>query len=622
MAGRNDPHKGGKKNSAADQEQEEEVEVEAKEPERDRRQDQLGNQAIASMIGAGLGTADGGGGGAGLAMRQADVEQEGVDYGGDDEPDTTDINFEEALFAEAWRPRTRKSEQKARFAEAMPDDDLPPVDTNWVAAVRRAPAPSLQAARGIEALVQPSSEVVAQSLAQWIDRSFAWGQKTVLWRCLAHTVLPPAPGTVDPFGRVLPTRARGGAIAVAALLASATLRADATPATGALMLFDLELRARQRRMMAHADAAIDLFAGSLPYAAKLFEVQAPSHGARLRPRQPNEDAVHVILEALLTLTDLVDPMGLLPVLSDDDEGEDEDDPLGIQAVIEAHTGGKAPPAHRDAAVKAAERLAEQAAIGRVQGGAVATVVAEVADLWVAGPPRRELLHALTTHDQRVQEVLTLLVDIARAATTGQVGPAGLSRGLKRAATAMRRDRHELIATLAHAAGSVLPEGAVVYPPRPVPDDPLSDAWADGRPVGAISWLEATLHGWERAAAVTLTKLGAGELGLGDEIAALCSDSPPEFRDPLEILRDAAMLYEGRPDAIDPGPRAARGLACRNGLLVAEAAITTLEAQIARGELGPAEAHRATVGSQLYHLGSHAGFALLARWSPPEEDEAS
>jgi hypothetical protein len=619
VAGRNDPHKGGKKNSAADQEQDEDVEVESKEPERDRRQDQLGNQAVAAMISSGFGAADGGAGGGGgaMAMRQADErEQEGVDYGGDDDPEPADVRFEEALFAEAWKPRTKKSEQKARFAESMPDDDLPPEDGAWVRAVRAAPAPRVQASSGVEALVQPSTEVVSTSLTEWMGRAFEWGTRSIVWRCLEHAVLPTAPGLVDPHGRVLPSRVRGGAIAVAALLDSPTLRADADPTTGALLLMDLELRARRRRMVAHADAAIALFENSLPYALALFEARAPRATARLRPRNPSDHAVHTMLEALQTLLDLVDPVGLLPVLSEEEEEED-DDPLGLQAILDENAGGKPPPAHQEAAIKAAERLAEQAAIGRVQAAAAAAVVAEVADLWIAGPPRAALASTLATHDERVQETLTLLVDIARAAKMGQVGAIGLGRGLKRAAKAMRQHRHELSHSMARAAASVLPEGAIVAPLQQVPEDPLWESWADGRPLMAIPWLQATLEGWERDTAIALTRLAAGQLQAADTLSALASDAPPALADPLQILRDAALLQEGRTGEVDPSSRGARGLSSRNGLLVAEAALTTMEALVAQGDLAAAEAHRATVGTQLYHLGSQSGFSLLARWSPPD-----
>ncbi|TNE90633.1 MAG: hypothetical protein EP330_07725 [Deltaproteobacteria bacterium] len=216
--------------------------------------------------------------------------------------------------------------------------------------------------------------------------------------------------------------------------------------------------------------------------------------------------------------------------------------------------------------------------------------------------------------------MALLVDIARAAQMGQVGPKGLTRGLSRAAKAIDEQRRGTTRALATAAASALPEGARLVPPQPVPEDPLWEAWADQRPLDALPWLASSLTGWERDAAIALTRLGAGELGLADELAALCPEAPAPFVAPLAILRDAALLYEDRASEVDTRARAERALETRNGLLLAEAAITQMEAQVRLGDLAAAETHRATVGKQLYHLGAYAGFSLLARWSPPDTDD--
>ncbi|MCO4744018.1 MAG: hypothetical protein KC912_04470 [Proteobacteria bacterium] len=560
----------------------------------------------------------GGGGGAGLAMRTSTAEKEGVDYGGDDDAAPADVPFEEALMAEAWRPRTRKSEQRQRFTESMPEDDLPDEDEDWVQAIRSAPAPQTHSSSAIDALIQPTAEVVASSLADWARGAFAWGPTDLVWRTLAHAITPAAPSLVDPHGRVLLSRARAGAIGIHALLASPTLADASDPASSGLVVFDLELRARRRRLIAHASSAGDQFEGSLPIALGLYDARAPQQAQRRRPHPAGPEAVAVLRQAVSDLVDLIHPIALVPKLAQiaGSQEEEEDDPLGIAALIAEHTGGAKPPPHRGAAVKAAERLAEQCALGRVQLASAAVVIGEVANRWTVGPPHPALRAALAQLDADVGDSLGLLVEIARAAQTGAVGPKGLEAGFKRAAKRIHAQNQRAIDALASAAASVLSPGAHLTLPPVQEPDPLVDAWAEGRALDAIPWLSTKLDGWELEAAALLTRIAAGKLGLADELARVGSAAPSSFGPCFDVLRDAALISESRHDEVDPLPRAHEATQRRNGLVFAEASLTRMETRLHAEDWADAEHARTQAGVQLYHMGAYAGFSLLARWSPP------
>ena len=136
---------------------------------------------------------------------------------------------------------------------------------------------------------------------------------------------------------------------------------------------------------------------------------------------------------------------------------------------------------------------------------------------------------------------------------------------------------------------------------------------------ALPWLAEELSGWERDFACALLCLGCGQLDQGDRFNQLCAAAPASFASICDMIRDAAMLREGRAAEADTTRRAQKARELRNGLGLAEAALSAVEAAWNQEHHEQAETLRLSEGRWLYHHGGVPGVSLLARWSPLRED---
>lgn len=631
MARRNDPDdrkavlrgdRGADKRVEQEQEQEQEVEKDPEALETARMQNQYGNAAIAALV-----NSETAGAGAGIEIepaKRADEEQEvAQDFGG--EPDPADPGLTELDLTRSWNPGTTYPTDRPKFVEPMPDDELPPEDRVFIEAVSRRAAPKLPPSTGLDALLQPSPEVLAATLRGFTRGVLRLCGASADRRALAMLAHRSAPLLQDADGRVLVARARVAALAACALMRSPVLGGDA--ATAATVDFLLELEGREHRVK----AARARLGGpeELPLAGKLFTSLVGEPAGRVRPARLPGPATGAFVAAARAMLALDDPEGLVPELRDPaGEADDPDDALGLDAVLVAMTGGPRDPAEAvyRAGVQAAERLAAAATQTRVRFAGVAFATAETARLWSAGAPNETLYAVCRALDDDTAAVLTLLLEIARAAQKRAVPARGLRNGLLRAARSLEQARAQAIERLSQVAGGILPGAGRLGPMDAAPADALAAAWADGNPVAALDALAAEPDGVARDAAIAFSRLATAEDAdaIRAELRALrrrAADAPYLWAATGTALA-ACALRAGDPDeaARLGAEQRAFAVARRNGVLLADGAIAEMEAHVTRGEADAAFALRLEAGAAAWHLGARGALTLLARWAPRGGEE--
>jgi hypothetical protein len=618
--------------SASDQEQEQELETqteqEGQEQEHSRSQNQLGNAAVADML-ASRNKPDGHGadqGGGKLAQEASGSEKQGSEFGGDDDPvevDTVTI----AELAAAWNPTTKKKEDRPAFLEAMPSDDLPPEDQAWLQSLRTLRAPDLPDVDFPDGLLQPSDLAVTGSLGPWAREVGRWLDPRLEHRCLSQTIAKPPPCIHDPGGRVIFSRARVAALASWGLLDTDLLSSGADVSTTAFLDFTLETASGARRVHEATRHVLEL-ENKLPRASTMLAELLPRDGRTVKAMPLPPAATARIIAVLTDLT------GLEPVLAPSlvlgsVTVDPDDDPLGLDAVIEQHTGGRADPEEPvfHAAVQGAERLAGACARTRVAFVGAALATGDACLGWSTGIPT-ETLASLAAHlDERVQTILQLLVEVARAAKRRSVPPRGLANGLKRATRQLEQIRKASFGALSQVAGAVIP-GSPSVPdlPSSAPDDPLTAAWLDGRPREALPWLESLPHGYAQATAVALVRCSSGMppaqlIAPLLAAATLCEDAGrSHVARALETLAGPCMIWADAPeDALKLARRHLQlGKARRNGSVIASAALLACEAHLMAGRPDEAQAVRTDAGLWCWHIGAYGPLSLLARVRPAEE----
>jgi hypothetical protein len=635
MAGRFDQKKQGPARPGADQDAQKDQEQEkdqeqTQEQEQTRSHNTIGNQALAAMMStradpATLGT-EGGGGGRSVRRRK-EPEQDGVDYGGDGDIDDVPLSLED--LTASWNPGIRKSEDRPRYVEPMPDDDLPPEDAAWLDAVRDAPhSGPLPRIDTIDALLQPSPATVARSMAGWSRAAGRWASPTLAWRAVAHMLDHPTPILQDPHARVLPARTAVAALASCLLAESPPVRTNPTLETGALIEFCLELEGRAHRV-ANVIESLDDQRARLPRARDLVSRRLPAGGApirRIEAAPGDHAALCAALDALVRWEPLEDNV---PPLRPDAPVEDEDDPLGLDRFLVEELGG---PRDVDAelyqaGLQAAERLASAASLTRIRWSAAAVLVGEVAALW-SGAPVDTLVDLAAQLDEEVDGALKLLLEVARACQKKTVPPRGVHNGLRRGARQLDALRTKAISELALVCAALLPGRAGTAPPPVLRPDPLSQAFDAGHPAEAAPWLASLPADLDRDAALLLTRAAAGVAPEALDAPshavrerALREIPPGPLTTALTIVRAHVAHHLGALDEATDLGAAIRvvGRARRNGLLIAEGAMIVMEASVAADRLDEAERVRLEAGRTCLDLGAWGALSLLARWAPPEPE---
>jgi len=616
----------------AEQEQEEQLEqqVEAEqeqEQQRDTQQDQLGNQGVAAMLG--IPSVKPGSAGLGISIGDRDEELIGdLDYGGDDDDVPVDGPLTLRDLTRQWNKGTKRGRDITAFTEPMPAEDLPPEDDALADAIRRAPAPDLPATEALDPLLQPNPAVVAGDMGPWIREALRWSGRGLVPRTVGRMVGPAAPALLDPHGRVLFARARVGALCSLLVLDGPVLREAPTPAVTAFVDLCLEL-AGQRPTIHAVWWRAQQAQLKLPVGAEIARRElAGRRTGRGRRAELPETVGHHLGVVLRDLIDLPSAKTLVPHVPEVPVYEaDEDDPLGLDDVLAEHTGGRPDPLVSIYAttIHGAERLASAVARTRVRLAGLAVALSDVGDQWIAGAPVDPVVALVEHSDRESQRILTLLVEIAQAARRRAVAPAGIRNGLRRAAKMLDKLVTSTIRSMARLAGGLIPEVPdlpALYEPEP--EDPLTGAWADGRPQDALPWLATVAHGVDREAAELFTRAGAGEppYQLADPLLALadrCREDRPWLGEAARVVAGSCLMWAQRYDeALEVGSHHLMlGRSRRNGLLMASGALLCAEVFHQLGEPADRDDVRRIAGIDAWHMGQRAALTLLLRWEPPQ-----
>jgi hypothetical protein len=621
------PDRGAEKGKGEEEGKDEEAQRErTQESETSRAHRQLGNAAIAAMMNNQEGGGRGGGAEVEMARRKVDHEKDGQDYGGEDDAGDPG-GFEEIDLSESWNAGTTQPTDRPEFLEQMPDDELPPEDDPWLASLpSEKKVPRAAAVAGMDPVVQPSPEILARSIVGWCRAAARMTGVEPHRRALAMLFVHPGPLLQDPSGRVLLLRARTAALSVAAI-ASGPLAQAPDPLVGPFARLLLELEARDNLVRA---ARIQLGDNQRPQARPLAQqvLEGWSGEGRLAELTPATSAwLDASLDALVRLESAI---GLVPRFPEPRIEEEEDDPLGLDAFMIEQTGGAKDPheAVYKAAIQAAERLA--AALFRVRlrlvgtGAAVADLAVTVAEANVA----ETVFELMGRVDARTEQTMILLREVAKAAQKRQVAPSGLRNGLLRAARDLDKARADTRAELGALVAGLIPRTPEIPAPLEAPDDALAQAWGDGQPDDAIPWLASLPASLHRDAAIAFTRLATSASpeeeidGLLALRARAADEGEPLLGYAAGVCAGAVSLHLGRWDdaAALAEEHVALGLTRRNGVFVAEGALLAIEARVGAGDLEGAEAVRKKLGAALWKMGARGALTLLARWTPPSEDD--
>ncbi len=608
-----------------DEEQQQKVETEV-EQLRDTQQDQLGNQEVASMLG--IPTMAPGSAGLGVEGDDRDFDL-GIDFGGDDD-DALPNDGPQTLadLVREWNKGTKRGRDTTAFVEPMPVEDLPPPDHALAARIKADPvSPDLPPADSIDPLLQPSDTVIAGDMGAWLREAIRWSGGELPHRTLAHAVLPVAPPLLDPHGRVFLARARAATIATLMMRDGQVLRRSPTPAVTAFVDVCLELAGQKHTVL---DVWWRAQQAQLKLPVGVEVLQGELSGRRGGPgpsvELPHPAHEHVVM-VMDDLVDLPSAATLVPYVPElERDVPEDDDPLGLDDILESFTSPRADPLESLYAtvLHGAERLASAVARTRVRFAGLGRALCDVGDQWITGAPVDAVLALVAHADEQSGRILKLIVEIAQAARRRSVDPQGIRNGLRRAARMLDKLVRTTLRSMASLVGGIL--HAVPTVPEvfvPDPDDPLVGAWADGNPAEAIAWLRRQSPGWDREAAILFTRVGAGEAAasLADPLLALAAarDARPHLAEAARVIAGSCLLWSERhAEALAVGERHVElGRARRNGLLMATGALLAMEVHQRRGEQEALDALRYRVAKDAWHMGHRAAFTLLMRWHPAE-----
>jgi hypothetical protein len=614
----------------------EETALEGKEPEYARQQNQIGNQAVSSIIAGKAGQSGSSDGPAGVDVAHAlaqeeEQEKQSAEFGGDDEPaDPGPLTINHSAFSK--NPSLKKFKDKKALREYMPDDRLPEPDPAFEDAATHAfQGATVPKTDTLDSHLQPSRVVIASSLAAWSDGVTYWTGETLAERCIAQFVKHPPPCIQDRHGRVLHSRTRVASAALALLCSSPTVRQPADDFTCSFINYCLELAGRSRtleefRIMTLSDKQV-----RLPVAEKLLKPHLIGNTYQREARPLSDGARNSLAYFLEGLLDPWDPDSFLPnYVSLNNPAEEIDDPLNLDAIMDEMLG---PARDRDefvaeTALTTAENLATECARLRIQVAGIAIVIGDLSELWLPGSPDEMLLRCAAKVDISVRDALKLLVDIAGAAKRQEVTAKGLENGLRHAASRVRQVTTVAIEHFIEAIATVLSGDPTLVTKPSAIEDQLSNAWGDNRPAEGLEWLATQPPTLDTQLAVLLTRadMGLSAPGLLTE-ALQVRQAAKEQGSYLHghiatLIATNGYLQGGQPTEALTLARELREEAWsrRNGLGVATAAMYELEALADLGESEQLQATHLAAGQDVWKLGADAALSLLARWQPVTEEE--
>ncbi|MEN0067689.1 MAG: hypothetical protein AAGA48_36510 [Myxococcota bacterium] len=535
----------------------------APEPERDRLQDELGNEGVTALYGLNETRVPD-------RLSLATIELQtpaSMQLGGND--DATSPASPAPLADDPLENPFLTSQQDSPPGSLDPVDPDPlPDEDDVLLPPGSHPCPSPDP-------LEPSLHAIHAATA-WAQEALG-GPQDPLGTAWQRLVLTPAPVLSDPYGRGIFVRARTLALARQGLDNTDPIRMGRRLT---LAILRPEVRARYH--------AYPMREGHLPTTAQVraFSPQGPRTTGG-RPGPIDLDLAARIERWFGPLPDPVPRTSVPSPLPDDDD----EDPLGLDEVIEATLGVPDALEFRlRSMIETAERLAMGVARLRMRHGTGIAVLE--ARMGVANADS-----VVADLDTQTQSVLRLLVDIAEAARHRRVPPEGLHRGLTRAAKALQQAHQTTLNAMSRLVSSGL---APFEPSPPPPSHPYREAWSDGDADRALATAPTPAVAW-------LTRIAAGHP------PTAWGDPPNLDSEACRLLVSAGQLARSQPEAAlttlgDPLDRT-------RGIGIAAAALTSIDALDATGRLDEARALQRRAVQACLTRQSPAACSLLARWRP-------
>jgi hypothetical protein len=447
---------------------------------------------------------------------------------------------------------------------------------------------------------------------------------------LAAALLQPPSVLQSSDARVLLGRTALANLALQLVVHAPALAADPDTNDVLVVWMCLELEGRIHRVD-NVLFGLEGLTAKLPRARDLWvERHGESEAVEVEPAAGADHAVAALRGALAALCRWEDLEGSVPQLGPVAPADrEDDDPLGLDAILVENTGGPPDPLGGVylVAVQNAERLAAAASVTRLRWVATAFLVEEVAGE-LGTTLATSLIGLAEEVDARVDQALQLLLEVARASQKRSVAPKGVRNGLAKVARQLDILRAEVLDGFAVALCGLL-EGEPVLPPATEPTGDVLDAALDARdPQEALEvFVDAPPIAQVLGARAVLAAMGGRDPGEVAELAGVALGKALRERDdrwvvPASLVRAHALLAAGDSASVltmADGLRA-HGAARNDGLLIAEAGFLAMEAYLQLDDAEAAASARLECGRACARLGARSALSLLARWTPPIDDD--
>ena len=614
-----------------EQEQDQELDVSGSESEHAREQHQVGNQAIQSRMSGASSAAPTEGGGGGLALRQEGAEHEGPSVGGDDEGTPAAPPSLDQIIA-SWNPKTKAGKDlDPNFIESLLAPEIPEPDLDWLRRVRALPATARPPVPTVASLLQPPIEATLHGFDPWAKAVARLLGHDPISRALA-VLLVHAPSCLqDPYGRPLHGRVYRASLGVWALLDTSVGTLDSHDPRIAFLDFLLDLSSQREAVREAKQRHFKDDDRHLPQTKDLTLALLRPNETQLKIQSP-DPTVQQHLKAVLTdLMNLPAPQSMIPseVREASVERQPEEDPLGLDDVLTAFTGPQPDPqeASFQTAIESAEKIGSSCVNLRIQTAGMLAAFGRSCGRWSHGPPV-QLLVAIASHvDLKTRDIFELLIEISNAGRDRTIPFSGLRNGLRRAARQSEDLQNETLEAVGRVLAGLLPTPPQALPQLPLPNDPISNAWADGSLFEALAWAQALPASPTRDLVSVLLECQLSPPA-PDHVERLLAGirlaeqlERPYLARALEVICATTLLWLEPSDHLKSlvQTQKTHGQTQRHGFAYAAATLWESEASWRAGEVDASREVRASSGGVLFHMGSPASLDALARWTAPESD---
>jgi len=370
----------------------------------------------------------------------------------------------------------------------------------------------------------------------------------------------------------------------------------------------------------------------IPRATDILNQHLSERTGLVQPTALEQAPVQALIRSLNHILAFQDPTLLIPPLTARGmEAEPDDDPLGIDQIIQMHTKEQKDISARlyNSGLASAEKLAKMATETRVRLASACILVADVSAHWSRGTPAKTLFGIAGSVDKRCDGTLRMLVEIAQAAKNKSVAIDGIANGLARAAREILTLRRQIMMMFTELVGGILPALPSFKDVQPHQDDWLSAAFRDGRPQDALEELDelSPSRSIELAKSFILACAGSSPSDLlphfQRHLQEADESTPVPMQEILHLCAGVCHLRCGNlEEALSFGhAQIQTGRKRKNGILIAQGTLIASEALHFMGQQNALHELRHTMGRLCWDMGCRGALTLIARWSPEDENSA-